>query len=623
MSFEDQQPTLEDLAAFLESLPPEEQQAAMVSLGLQQANQLPYTFGGDFQAELGPQAFEGAQYTGGYNLPNFTTKGAVDPRDQAQMAQSTTFAKNREGLLADNVFSAQAGPGAYAAGAFEPTTTYKGSVVDFPGERTLQALAQTGGWQGALAQRMLGVTDGRRRSPGEAWGEIKAILEADPAKLDKDVKALQDDIFNSLNSRQAGGGAGGTSAEVDQALLAEQGLGTTTTKTAPGPDIDWSQFDLGGMQSWANDRYMELLKDQPREGLFQDPQTGAFYNQAPEITPSAQSKWFADRGLTTPDKSYADQAYQEEVLNRQNPNRPMAIQQDQLLAAQGQAAQSQFAQQESAAGQVARLIEKELAKQQQGTSEFVTRQQAQNAPLPAPTYPERGGVAQGSRRKTAGSFPPELEQLDTVQPAIPRNQLEAQLAAGMSSLPEYSSGQPAPTVPRNVQGEPVQPGPGKDWAGAPLPSEQDLIDYYTKTFPTNPVQINLQTGESAPMFDFGAGKGGNEKVSNFISTLTQQGGGKAFDLNSGGQKGRVIPGAQVYPSTPANAAAFRAAANKAHTAYTDQYNQDWKRLYSGGDFGATLPQRFAMNNMAAQGRTPLNDEIMQRRLLLNALGLYQ
>jgi hypothetical protein len=557
---------------------------------------VPYTFGGDYQPELGAQSFEGAGYTGGYDLPNFTAKGALDPRDQAQMAQSTTFAKNREGLLADNVFSAQAGPGAYAAGSFDPTITYKGSIVDFPGERTLMAMAQTGGWQGAVAQRML-----KGMSSSQAMGEIRALIEADPKGLDKDAAALQTQIFQSLNAAKTSG-AGGNA--VDQFILEGGGasgdLAAAKTPAKPGPGFDWSQYDLPGMQQWADDRQMDLLKDQPKDQLFQDPKSGAYYNQAPEETPSAQAKWFADRGLTTPDKSYADQAYQEEVLNRNDPGRQMGIQQDQLSAQQGQATQQALSQRQHQLEQTAQLFEQELRKQQQGLADFVPRQQAQNAPLPPQPIPQRGGVSAGAGRKTAGSMPPDLEQASTV------------VANGS-----------APTIPRNVQGEPITPGP-KDWTGAPLPSEQDLTDYYLKTFPTAPMQVNTQTTAAAPVFDFGAGAKGNSQISDFISALAQsQGVTKPIQLNSGGQKGSVIPGSRSVRPDEKNAAAIRGQAQKAQQMWNNQYDQDWAQLYSGGDFGRTYLQRGQMDQMAARGRTPLNDELMQRRLLINALGLYQ
>lgn len=614
----------QDISDYINSLPPDQQQEAMVSLGLIDANQVPYTFGGANAPALDASSLQGAQYTGGYNIPLLTAKGKVDPRDLAQVATSVNLAKNREGLLADNAFTAQAGLGAYGTGAFDPTVKYGGSVVDFPGERTLTALAQTGGWQGQMAKYMLGIDTptGQRMSPSQAMSAIMTQLKADPAKLSPDAKALQDDIFSSLQTNKPSGGSGGQIVINPDGTVGQGGTGKVTT--TPGPKFDPSQFDTYGMTNWANDRYLDLVKDQPKDQLFQDPQTGAYYNQAPVVTPSTQAKWFQDRGLDLPTASYADPTYQENVFNAQDPGRPAANQQAGQDYALQQAAVQQLGQRATQRGDLANQFEQSLADYMTNQTGFVDRQRTQNAIEAAGPRTVPPGLPIGSMPDhTVIQARPQGVASSAGTPTGPAAQ---GLTNAMSQLPENR--QP-PVGQRGGGGAALKTG-----NSAPTPTDSELTKYYVEQFPIAPLQVNPQTGQNAPVYDFGGGAIGNAGMQDVLDAMAGLGakatGGsmQPFSVDyGGGQKGTVVPGGRSVQPTQARADALRTAAGQARTNYTDAYNNAWRNMIqTGGGLSANFPgelgQRATMSTMAAQGRSPLQDELMQRRLLLNSLGLY-
>jgi len=701
------QSDLQDLADYITSLPPDQQAEAMSNLNLMNANQVPYSFQGAYQPELDASNLESAQYGGSYNIPQLTTKGKVDPRDLTQVGQSVTLAKNREGLLADKVLQMQAGPGAYGAGAFDPTVTYKGNTVDFPGERALQAYAGTKGWQGFMAKRMLGQTStGVRESPSEAWANLQAYIDS-PSKTDAETKD-KDALKASLVPSNAGSG------DPVQAAAAAA-LGVTSNSASP--------YNIAAMQSWANDRYADLIKDRPRESLFQDPKTGAYYDQAPETTPSAQAKWFQDQGLDLPTDSYADPVYQERILNAADPNR--LVNNQQAMQDYGMSGAVTQAANKGAAGLGSAYEDMLRQMREEGTQRaaYITGNQAavaqgdpnawwkqgqpdQLAAAMPPAQPMSPNPAQLFGRMTPDQAAAALAQMQQAtggsnigagytQPGVVSSPsfINRQPQGGIMfnsrvgnvprpmpgvPTPTFNTGAPPAALPTQVpetqmvrqsidapgfHHDPVTGLVSNGWrlvdVPTQVPSTKTTAETMARTPPPVPAQLpsagqsfgpqaqvpsadqlgsawdkefagysQLTPGGAAPVFDFGGSQQSNAKMQDVINQLTKAGGrtGTA-KFSFQGRQGEAQPGSRVVRNTQSNAdalgKAYNAARKQATAAYGNQFTQG---MATGGGQSATYlddyRKELAMRSLAQQGRTPLNDEIMQRRLLLNSLGLY-
>ena len=128
---------------------PDEQAWVMAEHGL------PYTS----PADAGFAYPEDEEGLGGYpipqiaGMPEFTSKGALDPMDLSQLNKQVDTSKDYAGLLVDNVLSMLSGGGAYDTSAFTPTYEY-GNEVTMPGQSRLYDTAERGGWEGYVASKM-------------------------------------------------------------------------------------------------------------------------------------------------------------------------------------------------------------------------------------------------------------------------------------------------------------------------------------------------------------------------------------------------------------------------------------------------------------------------------------
>ena len=269
-------------------LPQAEQEAIFAEMG--------YSPTGGFSGFGGEESFydtgmEDFPFSGVANIPEYTTKGNLDPFDLTQAAKRLNYTQDLAGASVDNVFSALAGPGAYDVNAFTPQLEY-GKEVTRPGTERLQAYAQRGGWEGYIANEILsGAT------PSSAMASLQSFLENAPPE-DPDRPTDADNAYQSI---------------IDSLPRSRETGGTPSEKKAQG---FWADYDYDTLYRTASDYSDAVFKDPGfgHEEVGPDGRT-RYYDAPPEEIKTPQMEWFDKYGLPYPTASYEDPKYLEAMLN--------------------------------------------------------------------------------------------------------------------------------------------------------------------------------------------------------------------------------------------------------------------------------------------------------------------
>ena len=325
----------DELIKLLDMLTPAEQDEIMGELNLTDADLYAMQGGGgaaiggfDFgtgmpEFDLGTQDVMGL---GNANYPEFTSKGALDPRDLTQIAKSYGLVGTQATRMVDPATLAMLGSdlGMFDPMAFEPSVTMPTQRLRSPGAEFLGSLAQGGSntYEGYLAEMMLT----NRMSPAAAVNQMMSdIRDATLPDADPDVRQRGQDLVDSL---KAGG------FDLESRAKAEG------RAWEPSGDDEGPQFDVGGLTTLAAGWYKDLASD-PVEGEgWTDPNTGIRYTEAPEVEPSAQAEWYTSRGIPLPTEQYTDPKFMEQIINAAAPTygQEQADYERNITRAQGEAA---------------------------------------------------------------------------------------------------------------------------------------------------------------------------------------------------------------------------------------------------------------------------------------------
>jgi hypothetical protein len=304
----------EEFAAYLESLPDNERQQVLYDMGFAGATDTPWSFGESNEPQLDYGNYDLLQM-GNVDIPELTSKGAVDPFDLTQQAKQVNLAQDYGALILDNILSAMSGPGAYDVGAFTPTYDY-GEPLNLTGRRKAETRAQQGGYEGFLADQILN----ENLSPSEAEALMWSIVETpddDPDLTDDDrarKKALLATLPKAPPVRLTGA----------DAVMAQKGLisgglpgAVATGQSAEAATEGRAQYDTAKVTAAADTVWNDLMEDP--EFAYRDEATGQYYGRTPEqaMIKTPQMEFFDRYGLPYPTASYTDPKYLESSLNAQ------------------------------------------------------------------------------------------------------------------------------------------------------------------------------------------------------------------------------------------------------------------------------------------------------------------
>lgn len=277
-----------DEEAFIEwlmSLPEEDQVMVMQQMGLDQANESPYSFG-DYAPELSGQEYDLTGF-GGEIPPDFNSKGEAMPFGLDQRGQILTQQKNYNALLADNMTGALAGPGAYGPDAFVPREVYEGNPLDTPGRRQAEFYTEgQGGFESLIADAIL-----NGDSPSQAVAKALQLAQMpDSEAVDPALRAQRDAVLMSLPPARVAGGP----------------------QVPSGGDVTPAQefakkYDVDALYNFA-DQIGEAIAKDPRGG-YTDPETGIVYAEPPKQEWSGAAQKYLDLGLPFPTDNYNDPKY--------------------------------------------------------------------------------------------------------------------------------------------------------------------------------------------------------------------------------------------------------------------------------------------------------------------------
>ena len=278
---------------------PQEQQWVMAEHGL------PYTPPTDaFETEFGVEdEFADYPLAAVGLMPEYTSKGNLDPRDLSQTNKAIDTSKDYAGMLVDNVLSMLSGGGSYDSSAFTPTKEYGNEVV-LKGQNRLSDLAERGGWEGYVASKMLYEDMTASQAMAALEDFVSSVPEDDPDQP-PEVRALR----QSLPKARAQTGAAAIAAG-----LAPEG----------GEKGFWDTYDYDRVFNTATELQNAVYED-PAFGYSEvDPNTGQtrYYETAPEEIPTAQMEWYDKYGLPYPTASYTDPKYLQDILNREEGSTP-------------------------------------------------------------------------------------------------------------------------------------------------------------------------------------------------------------------------------------------------------------------------------------------------------------
>jgi hypothetical protein len=244
-------------------------------------------------------------------IPQYTAKGALDPRDLTQVGQGINVAQDYGALFVDNALNSLLGPGAYGPDAFTPTYEY-GDIVVPKGRNRLEDLASRGGWEGYVADKILN----QGMSTTEAMGALQDFVENAAPDDTASQKAV--DFYNSVLRSMP-------RLQEKAPQTTRPGLNPETGKFEPGgtpvEDIGfWGDYDYDRIFNRTTELADSLYEDEVPG--WQDPQTGQYYDRAPTEIKTPQMEWYDKYGLPYPTASYEDPEYAERLLNREEGTTP-------------------------------------------------------------------------------------------------------------------------------------------------------------------------------------------------------------------------------------------------------------------------------------------------------------
>ncbi len=279
---------------------PEDQQATMAEMGYSPSGQMQSPGFEYYGSGLDDYPLEGIAA-----MPEFTTKGALDPRDLSQVAKGINVAQDYGSLMVDNALTGLAGPGSYDIGAFTPEVEY-GKEIRRPGSERLQRDATRGGYEGFLANELLnGATD------SEAMATLQKFIEdgraaQESGELTGDALGKFESVINTVPKR------------IGSDLSSEQ----EREKDVLG---FWADFDYDKVAERTRAYSDELFKDPLG---WEDPETGRFYDKEPETLKTPQMEFFDKYGLPYPTASYEDPKYLQAMLDAEEGTTPEYRQQE-------------------------------------------------------------------------------------------------------------------------------------------------------------------------------------------------------------------------------------------------------------------------------------------------------
>ncbi len=238
-------------------------------------------------------------------MPEFTSKGALDPRDLSQVGKGYTVGKQAAGAYVDNALTMLGDAGAYDASAFTPTLEY-GKEVTTPGRSRLDDLAAKGGWEGYVAKKMRDENMTSSQAIAAMEDFLSQIPEDDPDQP-AEVKALR----ASLPRARAATGSDAVAASL---------LGSRGGAGAGAGEDFWAKYDYDRVFNVANELQNAVYEDEPVG--WTDPATGKMYDVAPEEIKTPQMEFYDKYGIPYPTKSYTDPEYAEGMLNAEEGTTP-------------------------------------------------------------------------------------------------------------------------------------------------------------------------------------------------------------------------------------------------------------------------------------------------------------
>ena len=299
----------EELYAWLETLSDEEREQALYDFGFADANQVPMSYGGgDISSPM--LDYNSFDLTMMNELPpELNKQGEVMPWGLDQQQQAFNTLQDLGAMTVDNALAMYGGAGSYDANAFADQTIPIGQPIDMSGSRYLNTLAESGaGYESFLAQL---VRDGM--TPGAAVAKMwEFINEGGEDEVDPEAAALRESLIASLPPSTS------ATDPVAQLLGAKAGAGTVGDLSTPEGRM--ATTDVGGINKFAADLFEKKVSD-PEAG-YTDPSTGLSYLGARSV-PSEMGEKFRKAGIPTPDESYMDEEWlnaplsQDTVLGRQ------------------------------------------------------------------------------------------------------------------------------------------------------------------------------------------------------------------------------------------------------------------------------------------------------------------
>lgn len=262
---------------WFESLSPEEQQFFQYQDSFQQANTLPFDFGGPMAPSLDMGSYGLGQFNGGAAIPEYTTKGAVDPYDLSQAAKRYNLMQDYATGSVDNALAMFAGPGAYGPQAFQDRVTPPSKQAKDSGRRMAEQYAQGGGYEEFIAQKLL-----EGNTPSAAYADLMALIETEPTEdTPPEAVAAREELIRSLpKARQDG-------------------------PVMPGQEVE--PYDVESIMGFGTELFQGLFQDDRPN--YVDPQTGIGYLDAPQVERSEAAQWYDQRGLPLPTETYDSPEY--------------------------------------------------------------------------------------------------------------------------------------------------------------------------------------------------------------------------------------------------------------------------------------------------------------------------
>lgn len=262
---------------WFENLSPEEQQFFQYQDQFQQANTLPFDFGGPMAPSLDMGSFGLGTFNGGASIPEYTSKGALDPYDLTQAAKRYNLMQDYATGSVDNALAMFAGPGAYGPNAFADKVTPPSKQANDSGRRMAEQYAQGGGYEEFIAQKLL-----EGNTPSAAYADLMALIETEPDEnTPPEAVAAREELIRSLpKARQDG-------------------------PVMPGQEVE--PFDAESIMGFGTELFQGLFQDDRPN--YVDPQTGIGYLDAPQTERSEAAQWYDQRGLPLPTESYDSPEY--------------------------------------------------------------------------------------------------------------------------------------------------------------------------------------------------------------------------------------------------------------------------------------------------------------------------